>query len=49
MVIIIKVNQKYSYCYEYLCDSIRYHYKVFQNMLNRLFDDNVDKKIIVMR
>ena len=31
------------YCYEYLCDGIRYHCKVFQNTLSKPFDDNVDE------
>src|ERR1044072_833568 len=38
-----QANQKCQYCYEYLCNGIKYHCKVFQNMLNRPFDDVVDE------
>jgi hypothetical protein len=38
-----QVNQRCTYCYEYLCDGIRYHCKVFQNTLSKPFDDNVDE------
>lgn len=43
MECLIQVNQKCPYCYEYLCDGIRYHCKVFQNMLSKPFDDDVDE------
>jgi hypothetical protein len=38
-----QVNQKCPYCYEYLCDGIKYHCKIFQNTLNMEFDNNVDE------
>ncbi|RIA86444.1 hypothetical protein C1645_740838 [Glomus cerebriforme] len=37
----IQVNQKCPYCYEYLCDGIKYHYKVFQNTLSKAFDNSI--------
>ena len=39
----VQANQKCPYCYEYLCDGIRYHCKVFQNTLSKPFDDNADE------
>jgi hypothetical protein len=36
-----QVNQRCTYCYEYLCDGIKYNCKVFQNTLSKAFDDNV--------
>jgi hypothetical protein len=38
-----QANQKCQYCFEYLCDGIRYHCSVFQNMLSKPFDDVVDE------
>ena len=39
----LQANQKCLYCYEYLCDGIRYYCKVFQNTLSKPFDDNDDE------
>ncbi len=38
-----QANQKCQYCYEYLCNGIKYHCKVFQNMLNRPFNNIIDE------
>ena len=39
----IQIDQKCPYCYKYLSDGIKYHYKVFQNTLNMIFNNNINE------
>ena len=43
MECLAQANQKCPYCYEYLRDGIKYHCTIFQNMLSKVIDDNIDE------
>ena len=38
-----QANQKCPYCHEYLRDGIKYNCKIFQNTLNKAFDNNAEE------